>query len=146
MKFLDKNNWLNLVIGLTGFYFAFSIMQIIMGKYGTRVVAATPGAEHLTGDYYWLISFGVALILALGLIILFCKPRSPLFVFVGILLGSTLAFYYPLYVAIISLDKTVRREGLVALYTLLPHLIIMVGSLIALYVAWLSNKFGQSEE
>jgi hypothetical protein len=145
MKFFDKNNWLNFLIGLTGFYFVFSMMQIVMNKFGFKVVAATPGVNHLTGHYYWLISFGIALILTLLALIVFCKPRAPFFVFLGILLGSAFALYYPLYITIVNLDSNVRKAGLVALYELLPHLLVVVGSLIALYVAWLSNRMGSSQ-
>ncbi|MGE5582974.1 MAG: hypothetical protein ACM3X9_10630 [Bacillota bacterium] len=145
MKFFDKNNWLNLIITLTGFYSVFSIMQIIMGRFGARVVAATPAASHLTGNYYWLVSFAVALILALVLAICFCKPRTPLFVFIGVLLGGVLGLYYPLYTAIINLDHSFRTEGLAATYKLLPHLVVLVGALIALYFAWLSNKLSKTE-
>jgi hypothetical protein len=54
--------------------------------------------------------------------------------------------WYPLYATIISLDKNVRKEGLIALYDLLPHLVVLAGALIALYIAWLSNRIGTSEQ
>jgi hypothetical protein len=146
MNFLDKNSWLNFVIGLTGFYFVFSIMQIVMNKFGAKMVAATPVANHLNGDYYWLLSFGIALIITMIVLVLFCKPREPFFIFLGVLIGGSLGLYYPLYLIIINLDKNVRKEGLVALYELLPHLVVLVGALIALYVAWLSNRSGETAE
>lgn len=146
MKYFDKNGWLNLILSAIGFYTVFSIMQIIMGRFGTKVVAATPAVNYLTSDYYWLVSFVVALVLALALIIFFCKPRVPLFVFLGVLVGGALGLYYPLYTAIINLDKNFRQEGTAAIYNLLPHVIVLVGALIALYFAWLSNKFGGQSE
>ena len=146
MNFLDKKSWLNFVIGLTGFYFVFSIMQIVMGKFGAKMVAATPVANHVSGDYYWLISFGIALIVAIVVLLLFCKPRVPFFVFLGVLLGGALGLYDPLYVTIINLDNNVRKDGLVALYELLPHLVVLAGALIALYVAWLSNRISKATE
>jgi hypothetical protein len=146
MNLLDKNSWLNFVIGLTGFYFVFSVMQIVMSKFGTRMVAATSVANHVSGDYYWLISFGTALIVTIVALLLFCKPRVPFFVFLGVLLGGALGLYYPLYVTVINLDKNVRKEGLAALYDLLPHLVVLVGALIALYIAWLSNRPSNSTE
>jgi hypothetical protein len=145
MNFLAKNSWLNFLIGLTGFYFVFSVMQIIMGKFGTKVVAAL-AANNLSGNYYWLIAYGIALVIALVLLIIFCKPRAPFFVFLGILLGSVVGLYHPLYMTLINLDKNVRKEGLVALYELLPHLVVLVGALIAFYSAWLSNRLSGTNE
>ena len=145
MNFFEKNSWLNFFIGLTGFYFVFSIIQIIISKFGPKVVVITPAAHHLNGGYYWLISFGIALILTVIAIIMFCKPRAPFYVFLGVLLGSALAMYYPLYVTIINLDKNVRKDGLVALYDLLPHLTVLIGALIALYIAWLSNHYSTEQ-
>jgi MFS family permease len=145
MNFFEKNSWLNFFIGLTGFYFVFSIMQIIMGKFGPKVAAVTSAASHVSG-YYWLISFGAALVITLIVLILFCKPRAPFYVFSGILIGGALGMYYPLYVTVINLDQNVRREGLVALYELVPHLTVLVGALIALYVTWLSNRLNPTDQ
>ncbi|HBE77103.1 MAG TPA: hypothetical protein DDW65_04880 [Firmicutes bacterium] len=139
MSIFDKNCWLNFVIGLTGFYFVYSIMQVVIKRFGAQVVVTASGV-NLSGGYLWLVSFGVALILSLVLLILFCKPRVPFFVFLGVLIAGILGLYHPLYVTVVNLDKNVRKDGLVALYDLLPHLVVFVGALIALYVAWLSNR------
>lgn len=141
---LDKNNWLNLVLGILSFYTVFSIMHFLMSRYGTKVVSATPVTTHISQDFYWLIAFVVALILSLIIIIIFCKPRAPLFVCIGILLGSCLAMLNTLYHTVLNLDKYFRQEGTAAITCLLPHLVVIIGALIAFYVAWLSNKIGQS--
>lgn len=137
---LDKNNWLNLVLGVFGFYSVFSGMEILMGRYGTKVVAVTKATTNIPHDFYWLISFGAALILSLILIIIFCKPRTPLFVSLGILLGSCLAMFSTLYHTILNLDKYFRDNGLAAVQFLLPHASVLAGTLIALLIAWLSNR------
>ncbi|HBF37941.1 MAG TPA: hypothetical protein DDW50_11530 [Firmicutes bacterium] len=146
MNFLAKNSWLNFVIGLTGFYFIFSIVQIIMGRFGSRVVIAGMATVPLNKGFYWLISYGIALIVILVVLIIFCKPRAPFFVFLGILLGGFVCLYHPLINTIMSLDKDVRKDGLLALYELLPHLVVLVGALIGMYVAWLSNKLATTAE
>jgi hypothetical protein len=146
MGFLAKNSWLNFLIGLTGFYFVFSVIQIIMGKFGTKVVATTLASNNFSGNYYWLIAYGITLVIALVLVIIFCKPRTPFFVFLGILLGGAVGLYHPLYITLINLDINVRKEGLVALYELLPHLVVLVGALIAFYIAWLSNRISGTNE
>lgn len=139
---LDKNNWLNLVLGVLGFYTVFSVVEILMGRYGTRVVSVTKATTNISHDLYWLISFGAALILSLILIIIFCKPRTPLFVSIGILLGSILAMFSTLYHTILNLDKYFRVNGLAALQFLLPHAAVIVGALIAFLVAWITNRSG----
>lgn len=144
MGFLDKNNWLNLVLGLLGFYTVFSVMEFIMGRYGTKVLAVTPATNHITVNYYWLISFAVALIISLTLVIIFCKPRAPFFVFFGILLGGIISMFYTLYNTIEKLDKYFRADGVAAVQYLLPHLVVITGALIALYIAWLSNKMSKA--
>ena len=144
MNFLSKNGWLNFVLGLTGFYFIFSIMEIIMGRFGLRVVAAAQATASLDRGFYWLISYTVALILALFVVIVFCKPRTPLFIFLGILLGGVAVLYHPLLYTILNLDRDVRKVGLVALYELLPHLVVLAGALIGMYVAWLSNRLSNT--
>ncbi len=146
MNFLAKNSWLNFVMGLTGFYFVFSIMQMIMGKFGVKMVIVTQGTANLNSGFYWMISYAVALVVVLFAVILFCKPRAPFFVFLGILFGGAIALYHPLLYTILNLDKDVRKSGLVALYELLPHLVVLVGSLIGMYVAWLSNKMSGTTE
>ena len=143
---LAKNNWLNLALGIFGFYTVFSVMEFILSRYGTKVVSATPVTTHISQNFYWLISFVVALILSLIVIILFCKPRAPLFVGIGILLGGCLAMLNTLYHTILNLDKYFRQEGTAAIVCLLPHLVVIAGALIAFYIAWLSNKIGQSSE
>lgn len=140
----EKNNWLNLVLGLLGFYTVFSVMEFIMGRYGTKVLAVTPATNHITVNYYWLISFVVALIISLVLVIIFCKPRAPLFVFIAILLGGTLSMFYTLSDPIIKLDKYFRSYGIAAMQYLFPHLVVVIGALIALYVAYLSNKMSNN--
>jgi hypothetical protein len=139
---LDKNNWLNLVLGVFGFYSVFSVMEILMGRYGTKVVAVTKATTNIPHDFYWLISFGAALILSLILIVIFCKPRTPLFVSIGILLGGCLAMFSTLYHTIVNLDKYFRDNGLSAVQFLLPHASVIVGALIAFLIAWLVNRSG----
>jgi hypothetical protein len=139
MKF-DKNSWLNLVIGLFGFYFVFKVMELFMGRFGTKVVSATHTAPYITDGFYWIISLVVALILSLLLIILFCKPRAPLFVGIAILLGGVFGMFTTLYNTIIHLDSYFKKEGISAVHYLLPHVIILVAAVLALYIAWLSNK------
>lgn len=146
MNILSKNSWLNFVMGLTGFYFVFSIMQIIMGKFGARVVIEAPATASLNKGFYWLIAYAVALVVVLVVVILFCKPRAPFFVFLGLLLGGVVGLYHPLLFTILNLDNDVRKIGLVALYELLPHLVVLVGGLIGMYVAWLSNKLANNAE
>jgi hypothetical protein len=146
MNFLSKNSWLNFILGLTGFYFIFSMMQMIMGKFGAKVVIVAQATANFHRGFYWIISYAVALIVVLFIIILFCKPRAPFFVFLGILLGGVIALYHPLLYVIMNLDKDVRKVGLIALYELLPHLVVMVGGLIGLYVGWLSNKLANTAE
>jgi hypothetical protein len=142
LKLLDKNNWLNLVLGILGFYSVFSVMEILMGRYGTKVVAVTKATTNISQDFYWLISFGAALILSLVLIIIFCKPRTPLFVCIGILIGSCLSMFSTLYHTILNLDKYFRANGLSALQFLLPHAAVIVGALIAFLIAWVVNRGG----
>lgn len=144
MKLLDKNGWLNLVLGMFGFYSVYTLMELLVGRYGPRVVTATTAAAHLSESYFWLISFIVGLVAALVLVIIFCKPRSPLAVGIGVLVGGILGMLPTLYRAIVNLDRFFRREGLAAVHYLLPHLVVLAGALIALYIAWLSNKMAKS--
>lgn len=137
---LDKNGWLNLVIGLFGFYFFFKVMELFMGRYGAKVVTATHTTPYITDGFYWVLSFVVAMILSLLLVILFCKPREPVFVGIAILLGGVFGLFNTLYSTIINLDKYFRSEGISAVQYLLPHVIVLIGALLALYIAWLSNK------
>lgn len=139
---MDKNNWLNLVLGFFGFYSVFSVMEILMGRYGTKVVSVTKATTNISHDFYWLISFGAALILSLVLISIFCKPRTPLFVGIGILLGSCLSMFSTLYHTLLNLDKYFRVNGLAAIQYLLPHAAVIAGTLIAFLVAWLINRSG----
>lgn len=132
----EKNSWLNFVIGLLSFYFVFTLADVLMGKYQSIVANTT----HFATNYLWIITFAVALILALILIIFFCKPRAPIFVFVAILLGAVLVMYTTLFDTIIHLDNYFKKEGLRAFRYLIPHLVVVVGSLLALYIAHLSNK------
>ncbi|MCL6588727.1 MAG: hypothetical protein K6U80_02125 [Firmicutes bacterium] len=137
---LDKNSWLNLVIGLCGFYFFFKVMELFMFRFGAKVVTATHTASYITDGFYWVISFVVALILSLLLVIIFCKPRAPLFVGIAILLGGAFGMFTTLYNTIANLDNYFKKEGISAVHYLLPHVIILVGALLAFYIAWLSNK------
>jgi hypothetical protein len=117
-------------------------MEILMGRYGTKVVAVTKATTNIPHDFYWLISFGAALILSLILIVIFCKPCTPLFVSIGILLGGCLAMFSTLYHTIVNLDKYFRDNGLSAVQFLLPHASVIVGALIAFLIAWLVNRSG----
>lgn len=136
----DKNNWLNFVIGLLGFYFVFNVVDWLMGKYGTKMVAST---THLPNNYLWIVTFAVALIFTLILIIFFCKPRAPIFVCIAILIGAVLSMFNSLYGTILNLDKYFHKEGISAVQYLLPHLVVLAGALIALYISWASNKLSK---
>jgi hypothetical protein len=141
---LDKNKWLNLVLGIFSFYTVFSVVEILMGRYGTKVVSVTPATSNISVELYYLISYVIALVLSLFLIIIFCKPRGPWFVFLGILLGGCLAMFHTLYTTILNLDSYFKKEGLAAVQYLLPHVVVIAGALIALYIAWLSNRMSKS--
>ncbi len=142
IQLLDKNKWLNLILGVFSFYTIFSVLEVIMGHYGNRVISVAPGSTEISENWYWLISFIVALTLSLLVIIFFCRPRAPIFVGLAVLIGGCLAMFPKLYSTIIHLDKYFRQEGTSAALYLLPHVVIIVGALIALYIAWLSNRIG----
>jgi hypothetical protein len=137
MNLFDKNNWLNLILGLFGFYFVYSISGLVIKEYGIQVVSST---THLTASYHWLVAFVIALVLSLTLIVIFCKPRSPWFTALAILLGAVLVMFPSLFRAIVNLDGSFRREGVIAGYTLVPHLVVLLGAAIGYLTAALSNK------
>ncbi len=141
---LDKNKWLNLVLGVFSFYTVFSVMEILMGRYGTKVISVTPATSNISINLYYLISYGVALLISLLAIVFFCKPRIPWLVFLGILISGCLAMFHTLYTTILHLDGYFKKEGLAAVQYLLPHLVVIIGALIALYIAWLSNRINNS--
>ena len=141
MNLLDKNNWLNLVLGLLGFFFVYAITGHILEAYGVDAVAT---ATHLSVHYHWLIALLAALVVSLVLVIFFCKPRSPFFTGVAILLGAVLVMYQPLFSTIANLDRYFRREGLDAFKYLIPHAAVLICAGIAYLTAALSNKQSQS--
>lgn len=132
---MDKNGWLNFTLGLLGFYFVFSMLNTIFEGFGAKMVSTM----NLPGNYYWLISFGVAFIVAMTLIFIFCKPRSPLLVGLAIFCGGILGMYYTLYANIVKLDSYFRSEGLNAIYHLLPHAAIILASILAFFITMFSN-------
>ena len=138
---MNKNSWLNFTVGMLGFYFVFSLLNTILEKVGTKVVSTT---THFSLDFYWLVAFVVAFLISLTLIIIFCKPRAPLFVGLAILIGSAASMYYTLYSSIVNLDKYFHSEGLVAIQHLLPHLVVILAALLAMFIAWFSNRASQS--
>ena len=137
MNLLDKNNWLNLVLGTLGFFFMYAITGHILEAYGANAVST---ATHLSVNYHWLIALLAALIVALALVIFFCKPRSPLFTGLAILLGALIVMYQPLFSTIANLDGYFRREGLHAFKYLIPHAAVLICAGIAYLTAALSNK------
>ena len=132
---MDKNGWLNFTLGLLGFYFVFSLLNTIFESFGAKVVSTM----NLPGNYYWLISFGAAFIIAMVLIFIFCKPRSPLLVGLAIFCGGILGMYYTLFASIMKLDSYFRSEGLNAIYYLLPHAAIILASILAFFITLFTN-------
>ena len=132
---MDKNGWLNFTLGLLGFYFVFSLLNTIFESFGAKVVSTM----NLPGNYYWLISFGAAFIIAMALIFIFCKPRSPLLVGLAIFCGGILGMYYTLFASIMKLDSYFRSEGLNAIYYLLPHAAIILASILAFFITLFTN-------
>ena len=142
MNLLDKNNWLILFIGFLGFYFVFAFTGRVLETCGVSTVVT---ATHLAVNYHWLIALVAALIVALALVIFFCKPRSPLFTGLAILLGAVLVMYQPLFTALVNLDHSFRQEGLRAFKYLIPHLAVLVCVGIAFLTAVLSNQPSKSK-
>lgn len=132
---MDKNGWLNFALGLLGFYFVFSLLNTIFESFGAKMVSSM----NLPGNYYWLISFGAAFIIAMALIFIFCRPRSPLLVSLAIFCSGILSMYYTLFSAIMRLDGYFRTEGLNAIYHLLPHAAIVLASILAFFIIMLTN-------
>lgn len=132
---MDKNRWLNFTLGLLGFYFVFSLLNTIFEGFGTKMASTM----NLPGNYYWLISFGAAFIVAMALIFIFCNPRSPLLVGLAIFCGGILGMYYTLFTNIVKLDSYFRSEGLNAIYHLLPHAAIILASIMAFFITMFSN-------
>ncbi len=133
---MDKNGWLSFTLGLLGFYFVFSLLNTIFESVGAKMVSTM----NLPGNYYWLISFGAAFIIALSLILIFCRPRSPLLVGLAILCGGILGMYYTLFSTIMKLDSYFRTEGLNAIYHLLPHAAIVLASVLAFFIIMITNS------
>ncbi|MGE5605898.1 MAG: hypothetical protein ACM3YE_09420 [Bacteroidota bacterium] len=132
---MDKNGWLNFTLGLLGFYFVFSLLNTIFERFGAKMVSTM----NLPGNYYWLISFGTAFIIAMALIFIFCKPRSPILVGLAIFCGGILGMYYTLFTSIMKLDSYFRSEGLNAIYHLLPHAAIILASILAFFITLFTN-------
>lgn len=132
---MDKNGWLNFTLGLLGFYFVFSLLNTIFESFGAKMVSNM----NLPGNYYWLISFGAAFIIAIALIFVFCRPRSPLLVGSAIFCSGILSMYYNLFSTIMRLDSYFRAEGLNAIYHLLPHATIVLASILAFFIIMLTN-------
>lgn len=133
---MDRNGWLNFALGLLGFYFVFSLLNTIFESIGAKMVSSM----NLPGNFYWLISFGAAFIIAIALILIFCKPRSPLLAGLAILCGGILGMYYTLFNTIMKLDSYFRTEGLNAIYHLLPHAAIILASILAFFIIMITNS------
>ncbi len=133
---MDKNGWLNFTLGLLGFYFVFSILNTIFERFGAKMVSTM----NLPGNFYWLISFGAAFIIALALIFIFCRPRSPLLIGLAIFCGGTLGMYYTLFTTVMKLDSYFRSEGLNAIYHLLPHAAVILASILAFFFTMFTNS------
>lgn len=133
---MDRNGWLNFTLGLLGFYFVFSMLNTIFESFGAKMVSTM----NLPGNYYWLISFGAAFIIALTLIFVFCRPRSPLLVGLAIFCGGILGMYYTLFTTIMKLDSYFRAEGLNAIYHLLPHAAVILASILAFFITMFTNS------
>jgi hypothetical protein len=138
---MDKNRWLNFALGLLGFYFVFSLLNTIFEGFGAKMVSSM----NLPGNYYWLISFAAAFIVAMALVFVFCRPRSPLWVGAAIFCGGILSMYYTLFSTIMRLDSFFRSEGLNAIYHLLPHAAIILASILAFFIILLTNTGEPSE-
>lgn len=133
---MDRNSWLNFILGLLGFYFVFSLLNTIFEGFGARMVSTM----NLPGNYYWLISFGAAFIVALALVFIFCRPRSPLLVGLAIFCGGILGMYYTLFTTITKMDSYFRGEGINAVYHLLPHAAVVLASILAFFIITFTNS------
>jgi len=133
---MDRNSWLNFTLGLLGFYFVFSLLNTIFESFGAQVVSNM----NLPGNYYWLISFGAAFIIAMTLVYVFCKPRSPLMVGLAIFCGGVLGMYYTLFATVMKLDSYFRSEGLSAIYHLLPHAAVILAPILAFFIIMFTNS------
>lgn len=138
---MDRNGWLNFTLGVLGFYFVFSLLNTIFESIGAKMVSSM----NLPGNFYWLISFGAAFIVAIALILIFCRPRSPLMAGVAVFCGGILGMYYTLFNTIMKLDSFFRTEGLNAIYHLLPHAAILLASILAFFIIMITNS-GESSD
>lgn len=132
---MDKNGWLSFTLGLLGFYFVFSLLNTIFESFGTKMASSM----NLPGNYYWLISFGAAFLIAMALVFIFCRPRSPFLVGTAVLCGGILSMYPTLFSTIMKLDSYFRSEGLKAIYHLFPHAAIVLASILAFFIILLIN-------
>lgn len=137
MKLLDKHNWLNFTLVLLGFPFFYSLSALIIGKFYVKAVTET---TTLTASHHWIVSLVIGLILSLGLAVYFCKPRAPLFIGTAVFLGAYYSLSPMLYSALSRLDLNLRHSGLRAFETLLPHVLVILVTALAAYLAWLSNR------
>ena len=133
---MDRNSWLNFILGLLGFYFVFSLLNTIFEGFGARMVSTM----NLPGNYYWLISFGAAFVAAMALVFIFCRPRSPLLVGLAIFCGGILGMYYTLFTTITKMDSYFRGEGINAVYHLLPHAAVVLASILAFFIITFTNS------
>lgn len=137
MKLLDKHNWLNFTIAFLGFTFFDSMSALIIGEFYAKAVTET---TTLASSYHWIVSLFISLILSLILTVCFCKPRAPLFIGAAVFLSACYSLHSDLYSAVIRLDANLRHSGLEAFWTLLPHILVIVIAILAVYLAWLSNR------
>jgi TM2 domain-containing membrane protein YozV len=138
LRKIDKNTWLNLVIGLFGFYFTFSLLEIGCGKFITGQPVMGRGVFIM--NWTWLICFLLAIALTTMLLVYFCKPRKPFLFCLAILTGGILSMYSQLWYTLVNLDGFFHRDGLAALRLLLPHGILLGSTILSYFIIQFSNR------
>ncbi|MGE5558861.1 MAG: hypothetical protein ACM3WV_09675 [Bacillota bacterium] len=137
---MSKNTWLNVTLGILGFYFAFSVFDT--EKYGIEVYAMQ---VPVSASNYWLLYCAIALLFACILVIVFCKPRSPLMTAIAVALGFVAVHWNKLCEPLANINRTLHLEVLKAFQAILPHLALVVSFLLAFFIVLLYNKVVKSE-
>lgn len=135
MKLFNKNAWLNFFMVLLGFYSVFTFFNSLLADFKMDLAKSV----NVSLSYYWLIAFVAGFVAAMALAIFFCKPRSPLFMSIALLLGASLSMYQTLYLFIINLDYYFRHDGLSAIVYLIPHGTVIIGAVAAYFIGVASN-------
>lgn len=135
MNLLSKNSWLNFCLVFFGFYGVFNFLNGLLLDFKIDMAESV----NVSLSYYWIIAFIIAFVVAMVLPILFCRPRVPISMGIGLWLGGILSMYGTLSLFIMNLDYYFRQEGLAALVYLLPHLTVVLGGLAAAIVGRFSN-------